>query len=162
MIRPTASHSHQRGVILIEALIAILIFSIGILAAVGMQAVAVKNATDSRSRSEAAFFTDQLLAQMWLDSNIGAINTTNVTTANYAFAGGPPASAPARLKSWVAQVQAKLPGSTQIVTVVNPAPKPPALLPSGATVTIEIDWQLPDEAAGTPAHRHVVTAAVWL
>ena len=52
----------QQGVMLLEALVAILIFSIGILAIVGMQASAVRAVTDSRSRSEASFFANQLIA----------------------------------------------------------------------------------------------------
>src|SRR5205823_13644336 len=45
----------ERGVMLIEALAAILIFSIGILAVVGMQAVAIKDVASAKYRSEAAF-----------------------------------------------------------------------------------------------------------
>src|SRR6266852_8615397 len=62
----------ERGVMLIEALAAILIFSIGILAVVGMQAVAIKDVTSAKYRSEAAFLAQELLAQMWTDNgNIG-------------------------------------------------------------------------------------------
>ena len=43
----------ERGVMLIEALVAILIFSIGILAVVGMQAIAIKDVTSAKYRSEA-------------------------------------------------------------------------------------------------------------
>ena len=60
---------------LIEALLAILIFSIGILAVVGMQSVAIKSVTDSKYRSEAAFLANELIAQMWTDQgNIGLYN----------------------------------------------------------------------------------------
>src|SRR2546422_10742639 len=63
----------ERGVMLIEALVAILIFSIGILAVVGIQAVAIKDMTSAKYRSEAAFLAQELLAQMWTDNgNIGA------------------------------------------------------------------------------------------
>ena len=41
----------QAGVMLIEALIGILIFSIGILALIGMQGAAIRNTTDARYRS---------------------------------------------------------------------------------------------------------------
>ena len=153
MSRSLASRDSQQGVILIEALIAILIFSIGILAAVGMQSVALKNVTESRSRSEAAFFANQLLAQMWLDQNINpanGVNVSNVSSANYGYPDGP--SVPTRLTNWVSQVNNKLPQSTQKVTITNESS-------SGATVTIEIDWQLPEET-GVAAHRHVVVAAI--
>ena len=60
----------QGGVILIEALIGILIFSIGILALIGMQAAAMKNTTDAKYRSEAAFLANQIIGQMWVDRTL--------------------------------------------------------------------------------------------
>jgi len=66
----------ERGVMLIEALVAILIFSIGILAVVGMQAVAIKDVTAAKYRSEAAFLAQELLAQMWTDNGISALTHT--------------------------------------------------------------------------------------
>ena len=53
--RAAARLRRQGGFMLIEALIAILIFSIGILGIVGLQAAAVNQSTDARYRSEAAF-----------------------------------------------------------------------------------------------------------
>ena len=157
----------EQGVMLIEALIAILIFSIGILAAVGMQGVAIKNVSESRSRSEAAFFGQQLLAQMWIDQNINAAgaNTSNVTIANYNYAGS--GTPPARLTAWVARINAALPGSTTHmpkVTISNPAPTPlsnPNPAESGADVKIEIFWQSPEEAAlSLPPHNYTIMASV--
>lgn len=149
----------QQGVMLIEALIAILIFSIGILAVVGMQSVAIKNVTESRSRSEAAFLASELLAQMWIDQNISpaGANTSNVTVANYDYQGT--GSVPARLAGWVARVNGKLPGSTQ------PGVKPKVTITnagtSGATVQIQLFWQQPEEASlGLPPHAYVVIASV--
>jgi type IV pilus assembly protein PilV len=149
----------QSGVMLIEALIAILIFSIGILAVVGMQGIAIKNVTESRSRSEASFLAGELLTQMWVDQNINAaqVNTSNVTVGNYNYAGT--GTVPARLAGWVARVQGKLPGSTQPgirpkVTITNATA-------SGATVKIELFWQNPEEASlGLPPHSQVVIASV--
>jgi type IV pilus assembly protein PilV len=144
---------------LIEALIAILIFSIGILAVVGMQSVAIKNVTESRSRSEASLLAGELLTQMWVDQSINAaqVNTSNVTVANYNYAGT--GTVPARLAAWVTRVQGKLPGSTNAgirpkVTITNASA-------SGATVKIELFWQNPEEASlGLPPHTHVVIASV--
>ncbi len=58
--------SAQRGVVLIEAMIAILLFSMGVLAIVGLQAVMVKNVADSKYRSEAGYIAQQVIGQMWL------------------------------------------------------------------------------------------------
>jgi len=144
---------------LIEALIAILIFSIGILAVVGMQGVAIKNVTESRSRSEAAFLASELLAQMWIDQNISpaGANTSNITVGNYDYQGS--GGVPPRLTGWVARVNNKLPGSTQ------PGVKPKVTVTgaslSGATVKIELFWQQPEEASlGLAPHSHVVIATI--
>ena len=99
MRKPLPIRAREEGVMLIEALIAILIFSIGILAVVGMQATAIKNVTESKSRSEAAFLAEELMAQMWIDQNISTgavqVNASNVTVANYNYGGS--GTPPARL-----------------------------------------------------------------
>ena len=150
----------ERGVMLIEALIAILIFSIGILAVVGMQGMAIKNVTESKYRSEAAFLAEELTAQMWMDQNINAltkVNTSNVTAINYNYTGV--GNAPDRLKPWVARVKLMLPGTTVVgvipkVTITNPTA-------SGATVQIQIFWQLPEEASlSLPPHSLTVVASI--
>ena len=50
----------QSGVMLLEALIAILIFSLGILALIGLQATAISQSTDARYRSEAALLANDI------------------------------------------------------------------------------------------------------
>ncbi len=55
----------QAGVILLETLIAILIFSIGILALVGVQAVMVSNTSDAKYRSEANYIVQRRIAEIW-------------------------------------------------------------------------------------------------
>lgn len=55
----------QQGVILLEALIAILIFSMGILAIVGLQAAMVKSTADAQYRAEASYIAQQALGAMW-------------------------------------------------------------------------------------------------
>ena len=57
--------SAQQGVVLLEALIAILIFSMGILALVGLQAAMIKNTSDAKYRSEASFIAQQWIGVMW-------------------------------------------------------------------------------------------------
>lgn len=57
----------QQGVVLLESLIAILIFSMGILALVGLQAAMITNTTDARYRAEANYIAQQRLGAMWAD-----------------------------------------------------------------------------------------------
>ncbi|MEQ1598929.1 MAG: type IV pilus modification protein PilV [Methylotenera sp.] len=61
------SQSMQKGMVLLEALIAVVIFSMGILAIAGLQAAMVKNTSDAKYRSDAAFIAQQALGRMWAD-----------------------------------------------------------------------------------------------
>lgn len=78
--------SHKRiqgGVVLLEALIAILIFSLGILGIVGLQASMIKNASDARYRVDAANIAQQRLGAMWMDQtnlNSYAETGTDIST----------------------------------------------------------------------------------
>jgi type IV pilus assembly protein PilV len=63
---------------LIEALIAILIFSIGVLAIVGLQASMIKNTADAKYRSEASYIAQARIGQMWADpANLAAYVETD-------------------------------------------------------------------------------------
>ena len=71
---------YQAGAILLEALIAILIFSFGILAITGLQGAMVKNTTDSNYRAEASYVVQQQVGRMWANpANINSfLGTTNI------------------------------------------------------------------------------------
>jgi type IV pilus assembly protein PilV len=59
--------ARQGGVALLEALIAILIFSLGVLGLIGLQASATKTATQAKFRMEAGHLATQRIADLWLD-----------------------------------------------------------------------------------------------
>lgn len=63
------SFSIQKGVVLIEALISLLIFSMGILALVGLQAAMIKNTSDNKFRADASFIAQERIGRMWSDPN---------------------------------------------------------------------------------------------
>ena len=68
----------QKGVVLLEAMVAILIFSMGVLAIVGLQAAMIKNTTDSKYRSEASYIAQARIGQMWADpTNLATYLETN-------------------------------------------------------------------------------------
>ncbi len=118
------AHKHEAGVMLIEALIGILIFSIGILALLGMQGAALKNTTDAKYRSEAAFLATQVVGQMWVDiTNIPSYDTAN------------PAPYPAR-DAWVTKVANTLPGALAPTIQVGPAV---------GEVRVQVQWKQPGE-----------------
>jgi type IV pilus assembly protein PilV len=62
----TSLPSAQQGVVLLEALIAVLIFSFGLLALTGLQAAMIKNTDDAKYRAEATFIAQDKLAEVWL------------------------------------------------------------------------------------------------
>lgn len=56
----------QQGVVLLESLIAVLLFSMGILALVGLQGAMVKNTSEAKYRAEASFIAQQKLGDIWV------------------------------------------------------------------------------------------------
>lgn len=59
----------QHGVALLEALIAILLFSIGILGMAALQGKAAKLGTDAEDRTTASLLTDEAVAMMWAEQS---------------------------------------------------------------------------------------------
>ena len=138
---PAKAGIRQRGATLLEALIGILIFSIGILALVGMQALAIKHMSDAKYRSDAAFFANEIIGQMWV--NRGSLGTT------YAFSGS--GTPPAAINGWVTSIQNSLPGVTAAANTL------PIIIVAGTTVTVTVRWQLP---GGADVHRHITMAYI--
>lgn len=59
--------STSRGVVLLEVLISILIFSLGLLGLLGVQAWAVESAREATLRADAVFAANELLGRMWVN-----------------------------------------------------------------------------------------------
>lgn len=55
----------QQGSALLEALVAIVIFSAGIICMLMLQAAATRQVTDSKYRLEASFIANQVLGDLW-------------------------------------------------------------------------------------------------
>ncbi len=71
--------SGQQGIALIESLIAIVIFSMGILALVGLQTAMVSNTTASKFRADASYIAQQKLGQLWADPSNVVASTTDLS-----------------------------------------------------------------------------------
>lgn len=72
----------ERGSVLLEGLIAILIFSFGILGIIGLQASSIKATSLAKERIDASLVANQRIANMWLDrTNLAAYveNNTVIT-----------------------------------------------------------------------------------
>lgn len=121
--------SSQRGVFLIEALIGILIFAIGVLAMIALQAKAIEIQTDTQYRVEASNLADRMLGEITLNVNrsgtsqaaqaaniqasLAAFAHRPTTTATCNFSGA--ASGDANVLAWVNDITnvsaTRLPGS---------------------------------------------------
>lgn len=147
-LSPAPAHGKrrsQRGVMLIEALIAILIFSVGILGIVGLQATAVKQSTDARYRAEAAQLVEQLVGEMWTSDRTTTNLQTQFNTGGVAYT------------TWYNQVAALLPG---VSNSADSDTKPMVNVDGDGIVTINIFWRQPgDDASGSP-HRYDVQTQI--
>lgn len=104
----------QSGVVILEALIALLIFSLGILALVGLQAAMIKNTSDNKYRADASFLAQERIGSMWANpNNLGSFSCTDT-------------SAPC------ADVSNILPNGTRTVEVA-----------AKGLVTVNLAWRLP-------------------
>lgn len=130
----------QQGVILLEALIGILIFSIGVLSLVAMQSVAIRSVSNAQYRAEAAFLANEILGQIWVDRGVGLANVSQ-----YVYSGG---SATGALGTWVTKVNALLPSSatySPTIQVNNMAGV------AAREVIVTMRWKAPD-ASGPSNH----------
>jgi type IV pilus assembly protein PilV len=78
----------QAGALLIEAMIAILIFSLGILAIIGMQATSLRQTADAKFRLDASFLANQIIGEMWVKKG----SLSGFAADNVAIAGLPNAT----------------------------------------------------------------------
>jgi type IV pilus assembly protein PilV len=125
-----------RGFALIEVLVAVLLFAIGILGLVGLQASMTQAQTDAKVRADAANLVDELAALMWADMpNIGQYKT-GTCTAN------------ANCNGWLTKVAATLPGGT--LTDLSHDETLTALQDGFGRVSITLSWTLPNGGQ----HRH--------
>jgi type IV pilus assembly protein PilV len=128
----------QKGSMMLEGLIAILIFSLGILSIVALLGASVKNTSDAKYRTEASLLTNQIIGQMWTGDR-----TSTALVADYSSPDG------TAFTAWSNAVTQTLPG----VTGANM----PTVEITGNVVTVTVRWQAPGEAA---SHNYVAIARI--
>lgn len=150
-------HRKARGFVLLDAVIAILIFSVGILGMVSLQGAAIKLAGDAQYRSNAAMFADQVIAQMW-GAYDPATAGAQLTTA-YSSLTGP------KYLLWAATLDCTksprppdcLPGSAAYPPAISITNGDTSGLSPSSTVTVTVFWRSPND---TVTHSYVTTTQI--
>jgi type IV pilus assembly protein PilV len=145
----------QTGVALIEAMVAILIFSAGILAIVGLLAASTKSVGDAKYRLDASLLANQLVGQMLGSINRSTTAAQQLTVLNNSFSS----PSGAAYLAWVNSVNSALPGSTAappLVVISATASTSPTNPSNQAVVTI--NWNAPNEPTG--AHVYTTVAQI--
>jgi type IV pilus assembly protein PilV len=72
----------QRGTTMLEVLVAIVIFAVGLVGLLGMQAMVTKTATDAQFRVSASQVAAKRIAKMWVDqSNLASYDSVTINVA---------------------------------------------------------------------------------
>ncbi len=136
---------------LLEALIAILLFSIAILGLAGLQARGIEVVRDAEYRAQASLFANQIIGQMWADRFNVPLFALNAGAAP--CAGGNNVSAHPAVIAWLnglaGAVPGALPGAAGLVQQIEVAPN--------NVVTVTVCWQAPQDAA---PHAFTMTAQI--
>jgi type IV pilus assembly protein PilV len=151
--RAATARRHATGIALVEALVAVVVFAIGVLGIVGMQARSVQVVAEATHRADATRFAAELIARMRI---------ADAATRAHVFDS---ASAGAGYRQWAAALTAgphALPGAAahpptvSVVITRFPLSGPAGGVLSVADVTVTIHWQ----SAGLPPSRQVTTARI--
>lgn len=142
-----------RGASLLEALIALVIFSVGILGLLGLQANAMTVTRDAQYRAEAAVLADEIIGILWSD---------RANLAQYAHNGSgstlcsPTTSATTNANAlrWLAQFtttssQRYLPGATSAAQQVS--------IDGNRVVRVTVCWRSPQDAGW---HNYTAVARI--
>ena len=114
----------SKGIALIEALVAVLILSIGILGLVGLQASMTRAQSSAKYRADASYLASEVIGAMWVDKpNLASYATTTGTACTYQ-----------RCLDWVNKVATGLPQGAGQISVTG----------SGA-IGLTVTWSVSNE-----------------
>jgi type IV pilus assembly protein PilV len=139
----------QQGVMLLEALMAVVIFSLGILALIGLQSVAIREVTESKARSDASYLADKVLGDLGsFDLAGGSATASTLLTdfaGNYTETTAPAGANNTVYPAWQTLMARTLPGGRLIINIESTAdPLNPAESVRAATITVQ--WTIANGA----------------
>ena len=129
----------QSGVLLIEVMIAILIFSFGLLGLAGLQANATQNSTNAEERIRASLLANDMVSMLWVKQSVNNTKTTAAIST----------AAASDITAWQTQVAASgLPNAAGTVAF------------AGNLATVTITWKSPSKKAVDNSNQYVTSIAV--
>ena len=158
MRSPRSSNSRaSQGFMILEVMIALLIFSLGVLGLVGLQANATRSSGQAQYRAQAVLLANELVGMMWAGdhTNVNLMATYATDSTDAAFV------------AWKTKVAAILPGAAPPTVTLTPVPPlalaaGPAgsivpLVPLASTqVAIVVSWQVAGEPSSDNLHNVTV------
>ena len=139
MLKPSGRRA-TRGIALVEALVAVLIFTTGILGIVGLQAAMTRAQGAAKSRADAALLAGELMGLARLESAAAPASEPANYATNYAT------DCSGACGVWLAKVAKVLPqGAATLATDA-----------AAGVMTITITWSAPAEGS----HRYVSSTSL--
>jgi type IV pilus assembly protein PilV len=131
--------SRAKGSALIESLLAILVFSVGIVSLMSLLTATLRESNNARYRSEASLLATDLVSRMWSgDRSLQALKQRFYPTA-------------AEYQDWLTRVRSTLPGITGVDNL------PDLRIDDERQITLTLFWQTPSDAQ---KHQLVVVTRV--
>jgi len=145
---------------LLEVLIALMIFAMGILGVIGLQATAINNTLDARYRSDAALIANQIIGVMWADPQVDNTTTPPTRTIKTSYACAPCTSSSTNnnLNNWVGQIQGAGGQPVLLPAGSSGTANQPSIAINGNQVIVTINWQSPQN--GALAHNYVTKTEI--
>lgn len=128
------------GSSLLEGLLAIFLFSVGLLSLLMLLSATHIESSNARYRIEASLLINELVSHMWIgDHSLTGLKNrfTDTTSADY--------------KSWFASVSRRLPGVSEKTNT------PQITIDDARTVTVNLQWQVPGD---NTSHQMVVQTVI--
>ncbi len=141
--RQRPQRAHQGGMALIEVLVALLIFSFGVIGLIALEASAINFSVDAEDRNRATLFANDVASTMWLTGTVVYYSSAQETAA-----------AAAQVATWQANIKnltlpTGLPGGTLTITQTGTTTN---------SVDITITWTPTTDATSTP--RQLTTRVI--
>ncbi len=131
---------HQRGSSLLEGLLAIILFSMGLLSLLMLLSATLIESSNARYRIEASLLINDLVSHMWIgDHSLNGLKTRFADTTSTDY------------QSWFTSVSNRLPGVSAKTNT------PQITIDDARNVTVNLRWQVPGDSN---SHQMIVQTLI--